>query len=277
MSEAPRPPGSVLSYYESFDERERLSSAWGQIELLRTQEILKRHLPPAPARVLDVGGAAGRYSLWLAREGYEAHLVDPVPRLVEQAREAARLEPGVRLGSCRVGDARALDFVDEFADAVILLGPLYHLTNAADRCAALAEAARCLRPGGKLFAAAISRFASALDGILRGFLSDPEFVPIVERDLAEGQHRNTTGRIEYFTESYFHRPEELGAEMEQAGLEHVETLAVEGIGVLSKGLAALWEDEAAREAVLEIVRRLESEPSLLGASPHLLGIARRPA
>jgi len=88
MSDSPRPPGSVLSYYESFDEQARLSSAWGQVELLRTQEILKRHLPPAPARVLDVGGAAGRYSLWLARQGYEAHLVDPVPRLVEQAREA---------------------------------------------------------------------------------------------------------------------------------------------------------------------------------------------
>lgn len=276
MRDAPRPPVTVLSYYESFDEKERLSSAWGQIELLRTQEILKRYLPPAPARVLDVGGAAGRYSIWLAREGYEPHLVDPVPRLVEQAREAARLEPGVKLGSCRVGDARALEFVDGFADAVLLLGPLYHLTAAADRRAALAEARRCLRPGGWVMAAAISRFASAVDGIVRGLLLDPDFVPIVERDLAEGQHRNPTDRVEYFTEAYFHRPEELGAEMEEAGLLHEATLPVEGIGVLTKGLAELWEDEAARDAVLGIVRRLELEPSLLGTSPHLLAVGRRP-
>jgi SAM-dependent methyltransferase len=275
MSDAPRPPRTVLSYYESFEEKERLSSAWGQIELLRTREVLKRYLPPPPARVLDVGGAAGRYSLWLAREGYEAHLVDPVPRHVEQAREAARLEPGLSLGSCRVGDARSLDFVDGFADGAILLGPLYHLTEAADRLAALAEAGRCLRPGGVLVAAAISRFASAVDGIVRGLLLDPEFVPIVERDLDEGQHRNPTERIEYFTEAYFHRPEELRAEMEEAGLVHEATLPVEGIGVLSKNLDELWKDEAAREAVLAIVRRLEDEPSLLGASPHLLAVGRR--
>ena len=82
---------------------------------------------------------------------------------------AARLP----LASCRVGDARALEMPDETADVVLMLGPLYHLTDAGDRAGALREAARVLKPGGWLFAAAISRYASALDGLARDLLRTP--------------------------------------------------------------------------------------------------------
>lgn len=80
-----------------------------------------------------------------------------------------------------VGDARNLDFETDSMDAVLLLGPLYHLQERPDRIAALEESLRVLKPGGVLFCAAISRFASFLDGMKQGYLFNPEFARIVLR------------------------------------------------------------------------------------------------
>jgi SAM-dependent methyltransferase len=165
---------------------------------------------------------------------------------------------------------------DSWADAVVLFGPLYHLVERADRMAALGEARRVLRSGGRLLAVGISRFASALDGLARGFLEDSAFAAIVEQDLRNGQHRNPTGRIDYFTDAYFHRPGELRAEVEETGFEDCELLAVDLLGYAARDLDRLWRDETLRERVLHILRTIESEPTLLGASPHLMAVARRP-
>jgi SAM-dependent methyltransferase len=227
--------------------------------------------------VLDVGGAAGAYSYWLAARAYEVHLVDPVPRHVRQAEEAASAHPAP-LASARVGDARALERADASADAVLLLGPLYHLTERDDRLAALREALRVLRPGGWLFAAGISRFASLLDGLSTGKLFDePVFAAIVERDLSDGRHLNPTGTLSFFTTAYFHRPEDLAAEAGEAGFEAVEVHAVEGPGAFLPDFARRWNDPAQRETLLQFLARVEREPAILGGSPHLLAVARRPS
>src|SRR5262249_44694825 len=144
------------------------------------------------------------------------HLVDATPRLVEEAQKQSSLSSRP-LASCQIGDARELSFADESVQIVLLLGPLYHLTTATDRNRALSEARRVLSPGGYLFAAGISRWASALDGLAREFFKDPDFLQIVDEDVCSGQHRNPTGRLDYFTTSYFHRPEELREEALAAG------------------------------------------------------------
>src|SRR6185295_15870885 len=112
----------------------------------------------------------------------------------------------VALASAAVGDARRLEAADNTADAVLLLGPLYHLTEREDRVKALSEAFRVLKPGGVLLAAAISRFASFLDGVRHGFLADPIFVDLVRQDLATGQHRNPNHTAGYFSTAFFHQP-----------------------------------------------------------------------
>ena len=134
---------------------------------------------------------------------------------------------------------------------------------------------RILRPGGTLFAAGISRFASAIDGVMQDFLADPVFGQIVERDLTDGQHRNPTNHPGYFTTAYFHRPQDLLDEVLEAGFGEAQILGVEGLGWALPQLDDVLEDEAARRRLFDILRRLETEPALLGASPHLLAIARR--
>jgi ubiquinone/menaquinone biosynthesis C-methylase UbiE len=266
----------IAQYYDRAPEEHRLEQGPSVLEELRTRELIERHARRPPATVVDVGGAAGAYALSLADAGYTVHLVDPVPRLVALARRRslARSRP---LASCRVGEARALDFPDQSADVVLLLGPLYHLTEAADRARALSEARRVLKPGGQLFAAAISRWASALDGLSRNLLSDPRFAAIVEQDLRDGQHRNPTERLDYFTTAYFHRPEELRADVLGAGLILDGLYGLEGPGWLLPDVTARLADPHSRSDLLQVARLFESEPSVLGISAHLLAVARRPA
>src|SRR5262245_57490302 len=117
----------ILAHYALGLERDRLTT-WGRLEAARTWELLRRFVPRAPAVVLDVGGGEGAYALPLAREGYAVHLVDPVPRHVEGARAGSAAQPAAPLTGADVGDARDLSMIpDRSVDAVLILGPLYHL------------------------------------------------------------------------------------------------------------------------------------------------------
>jgi len=268
----------IQSHYGRGSERGRLRADGRSLEFVRTRELLARFLPRPPVTVIDVGGGAGAYAVPLAAEGYEVHLLDPVSLHVEQALEAARAE-GSALASAVVGDARRLPYPDGSAHAALLLGPLYHLTERADRVAALREAGRVLEPGGVVAAAAISRFASTFDGLARGFLIDARFEQIVERDVRDGQHRNPDpdARPEWFTTAYFHHPEELRQELVDAGFGVEAVLAVEGPAAFRPDLDAWLADCDRQDALLRAVRRVEAEPSLLGASAHLLAVGRSPA
>jgi ubiquinone/menaquinone biosynthesis C-methylase UbiE len=274
----PPPPEldpTVARYYSQAPEEARLEQGPFSLEALRTRELIERHARRPPATILDVGGAAGYYALWLADAGYSVHLVDAAPRLVAEARRRSgtRSRP---LASCRVGDARALEAPDQSVDIVLLLGPLYHLTDAGDRARALREAHRVLRPGGQLFAAGISRWASALDGLSRDLFRDPRFAAIVERDLREGQHRNPTERLDYFTTAYLHRPDELRGEVQAAELAVDGLYGVEGPGWVLSDVAERLEDPRRSADLLRVARQFESDPAVLGVSAHLLVVARKP-
>jgi SAM-dependent methyltransferase len=236
---------------------------------------MSRFLPQPPATVLDIGGGPGGHACWLAARGYQLHLIDITPLHVDLARQASARQPEAPLASAEVGDARALTWGDGTADAVLLFGPLYHLTEREDRLQALRESHRVLRPDGVLLAVAISRFASAFDGLCRGFLKDPPFAEIVRQDLIDGQHRNPTARPEYFMDTFFHHPDELRGEVAEAGFRPINIYGVEGPGWLASGFDAWWENSEYRERLLQLARAVEAEPSLLGASAHLMAVATR--
>jgi SAM-dependent methyltransferase len=195
---------------------------------------------------------------------------DISPLHVEMAIAASAQQPEAPLASITLGDARSLSSDDETLDAVLLLGPLYHLTAKEDRLRALSEAYRVLKPAGVLFAAGISRFASALDGLRQCFLKDPEFAEIVKLDLRDGHHHNPTQHPEYFMDTFFHHPDELRSETAQAGFTVRGMYGVEGPGWLAAGFDGWWENPACRDLLLTIARQLENEPSLLGISAHLM-------
>ena len=265
-------PEEIQGHYERGEERDRLDSPFGQVELARTCEILERALPPPPAVVADVGGGPGRYALWLAGQGYAVHHRDLVELHLEQVTGDAAAR-GVEIDS-RIADARELDLADASVDAVLLLGPIYHPPTRQDRVSALAEARRVVRPGGPVFAVAISRWAPRLHGEVAGRLGE-EFSTMREAvDLVE-----RTGRLiplyEGSFSGYCHRPDELRDEVESAGLELVDLVGVEGIAFALADLEERLAEPALRDVVLDAARALERIPELLGLSPHLLATVRR--
>jgi len=260
---------AIRGYYDRGAEQGRLASS-GRLEAIRTREVLERHLP-ASADIIDVGGGPGAYAHWLAEAGHRVHLVDPVPLHVQQALSA----PGQSLAGAVVGDARDLPFPDACADVVLLLGPLYHLTEAADRARALTEAWRVLRPGGFVVAAMISRYASTVDGLFAGFLRDPAFERIVEGDLRDGRHVNPGLHPGWFTTAYFHLPDELHREVAAAGFAVGPPVAIESVGAWLPDLDAWLDDPASLQSLLRAIRRVETDPALLGVSAHVVVVGRR--
>jgi SAM-dependent methyltransferase len=241
---------------------------------MRTLEILQRFLPTAIGTIADIGGGPGTYAVPLAESGHTVHLFDPIESHVAQAAEGLASVEGTT-SRASVGEARKVDLPDGSVDVALLLGPLYHLVERSERHQALREAQRILRPGGVLLAAGISRFASTYDGLARGFLADPEFEAIVERDLADGTHLNPLRNPDWFTTAHFHLPDELRDDVAGAGFYYDETIAVEG--------PASWIDPSPwltdlprTESLLDAIRRVESEPSILGASAHFIVVAHKP-
>ena len=269
-------PHEVRAYYERGREAGRLSETpQGRLELLRTQDIVQRYLMEPPGVVLDVGGGSGVYSCWLASLGDEVHLIDPVPLHVQQAQEASSRQPTNPIKTCTIGDARQLAVDDDSVDAVLLFGPLYHLVQENERLRALSEAHRVLRPGGIVLAAGVSRFASALDGVRRQFVLDENYRRIMIQDMLDGQHQPTS-EGKYFTIAFFHHPEELKQQLSAVGFEEVSVKAIEGPFWLLGDLDTYLDSSDTQSILFDVLRSLEDEPSLVGASSHMIAIGRKP-
>lgn len=261
------PEARTRAYYEQGKEQDRLVAPKGALESLRTKEILQRRIPLAPAVVADIGGGPGHYALWLAGLGYTVHHRDLMDLHVDQLRAFGN--PTIHTA---VSDARHLDLADSSMDAVLLLGPLYHLPEREDRLQALREARRVVRTGGPIFVAAISRWAPRLDGILqeRLYEHNPAFLtllPEVERtgDLPPVVPDGFLG--------YTHRPRDLADEIAAAGLRLDDLVGVEGLPLSGSDMEGRVEDDMAWDVVVDAARAVERVPELLGLSPHMLATA----
>lgn len=268
----------VRRYYEAFGEREwqRLADpADGAIEFAVTCHALETHLP-STGRVLDLGGGPGRYALWLAERGYRVVLADLSPSLLSIARERVRDSPvSAHVEAIIEADACDLSrWADDAFDAVVALGPFYHLPDLADRERAATEILRVLRPGGVAFVGLMPRYAFLRRTIAmpdeRHHLADPTFV---QRVLEDGVFINDVpGR---FTGGYGVRPEEVIPFFERRGFVTRALLACEGIVPdLQEALAQMQQaDPVAYQHTLDLILHSAADPSILGMSAHLLYIA----
>lgn len=258
---------AIDDFYSETSEEDRLRLGLGPLEFERNQELIGRHLSPG-ARILDVGGGPGIYAEWLAKQGYEVILVDPVQKHIRQAgKRALRLKKPFQT---QLGEARQLSFADNFADVVILHGPLYHLQDATHRLAALAEAKRVLKPGGLLLGFAITRAASVLPGLLNGLMHVPAFMEMCKEELVSGRHHAPAGLPGILPEAYYHRPAELIEEVTQAGLNYRQLYAVEGMVWLDSKYFETRSDAEKRKSMMDLLRLTETDQALMALSPHMM-------
>jgi len=252
---------------------------WDRIERHRTEfavslRAMEAHLPPPPAAILDCGGGPGRYAITLAQRGYDVTLFDLSPDLLAMARKNA-IEAGVTLAGFEQGTATDLSrYADGQFDAVLLMGPLYHLLDEPDRQRALAEATRVVRPGGPVFAAFISRYAAHLDGVRRypeEVIDHPEIYDLIEETgLLPPREDGQTAFVAYFA-----HPNEVAPLCKSAGLDVLTVLGVEGVAsAREESINTLTGD--AWERWVDINYRIAHDPSIHGGVEHLLAVCRRP-
>ncbi len=269
------PASKAVKHY--YDQQPALE--WERLEQHRTEfavtmRALVEHLPPAPAKLLDCGGGPGRYAVELARRGYEVILFDLSAGCLQLAREKAT-EASVALSGYEHGTATDLSrFPDDTFDAVLLMGPLYHLLEEDERLQALAEAWRVLKPGSPLFAAFISRYAAHRYSAVHSptaLLDQPE---LGETILRSGCLLPQGGEKPEFV-CYPAHPTEVIPLMRRAGFEVVTVLAVEGlVSMIEDQVNALsgpvW------EAWVNLNYRVAPDPSMHGCAEHLLAVALKP-
>ena len=263
---------NIINFYDRFNEDQRMQR--NSLEYIRCKEIISRYLPKERFAILDIGGATGSFSFWLAEQGYDVSLIDIVPKHIEIAKSKEK-KKGIKLESIIVGDARSLPYEDDSFEIVILMGPLYHLIDKNERHKCLKEAYRVLKQNGIIITEIISRYASLFDGFLYGLVNDPEFVEIMKRDLKTGYHRDTSESKVYFTDSYFHRPEEIIQEKTDVGFNFEDLISVTGFGNVITNIEDKIKDEKYLNVLLETLRITEKDPMLFSVSSHLMGIGKK--
>ena len=264
----------IQNHYELGVELHRLSEDFYSLEGIRTKEIIMRYLHKTPTKILDIGGGTGFYSFWLGDMKHEVHLIDPVPFNIKEAKRYSKKSKKV-LSSIMIGEARQLEFPDNYFDLVLLFGPLYHLTKRNERLKALIEAKRVLAVGGVCLCVGISRYASMFDGYFRNLIKDPRFVEIMNQDLNNGQHRNQTDNLEYFTTAFLHKPEELKTEIIKSGLKFEKMLAIDSFGWLLPEMGKNLVNRRYRELLLQSIRTIEENTSTMGVSAHIMGVSTK--
>lgn len=262
----------IDEFYSATSEEGRLQLGLGPLEFERNKELISRYLPKKGI-IADIGGGPGIYSEWLANMGYEVHLIDPVEKHIKQAskRSAKTKKPFKTI----LGEAQKIDLPDNFADVVILHGPLYHLQSKAERLKALSEAKRVLKAGGIVLGFAINHSASTIAALLNGFIHAPEILEMCKAELTTGIHSAPKNMPGVLPTAYFHRPDELKAELEEAGYTYLNTHAVEGIAWLDKNYFESRSDAKKKQAMIDLTKITENDPALLTLSPHMMIAGRK--
>ena len=262
------------------DIRELYNAAWNA-EATRLERhplegdiswrYLDRHLPPT-GRLLEIGFGTGAYTFSLAKRGYRITAVDLAEEFVVRCKAKAD-ELGLRDRiDFRIGDARNLDGIPHGVfDAVLLMGPLYHLVLEDDRTAALRSAYGCLKPGGVIFSALISRFGVLANLIKRSpsWIEDQEWVRSV---MANGHRPDDAPRGGF--RDYFVRPEEISPMHETVGFRTLQIAGVEpAISAHDEDYNTLAGKQ--RDLWLDLLFEVSGEQSMVASSIHLLYVGRK--
>ena len=276
---------AVLAGYNAGIERGRLRAGIGLIEFERTKEILLEKLPKPPAVIYDIGGAYGEYAWWLASLGYEVHLFDLSVTNIAMSAELAAEYPGVKLASATVGDARSIPRPDKSADAILLMGPLYSITEYEERILAIRESRRLLKDDGILFSAALTPYSVLIPRLacyhderrISGKeLDDPAVLSIIERALENGCYNNPEKKIASgLGSTHLHTAKALREELSLGGFDTATVHGVMGGAWLAPNLDELLANAETKAVLMKTVRMLDTHEEIIGLSGHLLAVSKK--
>ena len=270
----------VRRFYEISAQREweRLEHpTQGALEFAINKAWIKKFLPGSGSRILDIGGGPGRYSIWLAAQGYCVTLGDLSPDLLAIAREKAG-EQEVELE--QLVEANAVDlsvFTDNSFDAVLCLGPMYHLLEESDRQAVADELIRVLKPGGHAFVA----FLNHLQALRAAVNQDIPFFTPYTFDIVKRWHYDHVMDFPVagiFSPAWVVHPRDVPPLMERRGFRTVELVSSQSLAGDVQAHLALFAERQPElyKWVLDELVELANDPTIIGSAWHLLYIGEKP-
>ena len=254
----------VSSFYNEIDEDGRLNkSRHGQMEYITTMHYINKYAKKG-AKILEIGAGTGRYSIALAKAGFNVTSVELVEHNLEVLKKNS--EDLANIQSYQ-GDALDLSrFADNSFDVTLLFGPLYHLYESQDVQKAIDEAIRVTKPDGVILVAFLSVYAILFDNYLQGNL-----LAGIEENFTEDY------KIRHFEEQLFTGYDV--AEFEELFIdkqvEHLNTVAVNSILELAEGRSDFAMSEEELDAFAKLWLTLCEKRELLGTSGHLLYICKK--
>ena len=265
---------NIELFYNKASEETRLNKGIGVFEFERIKLLIDKYIPSSSSKIVDVGGGTGKYSEWLAKKGHQAHLVEPVTKHLQIAK--SRAEKLKKKFFVHLGESRSLEFPSNFADLIILHGPLYHLQKKEDRELSIREAKRVLKNNGIILGFAINYTASTLVGLLNGLIHKETFFEMCKEELTTGIHNPPDDFPWLLAEAYYHKPEQLKEEFISQDLTYLNTYAVEGMAWLDKNYFANMLNDKNKDTLKELINITENDSYLLPFSPHMMIAAKKP-
>lgn len=263
----------IDAFYTKASEESRLENGMGVFEFERIKQLIERYIQNPKSTIIDVGGGTGKYSEWLAKQGHNVVMIEPVEKHLQLAKK--RSEKLKNKFKVIKGASQQLDVKSNVADLVILHGPLYHLQNLEDRETTIAEAKRVLKKGGVVLGFAINHVASTVPGLMQGLIHKKSFLDMCLGELTTGKHSPPTEYPWLLAEAYYHKPSELKEEFSNQGLEIINLLAVEGMIWLDKDYFANMLHKKNKKNLDKLLKATEENEELLAFSPHMLLAAKK--
>jgi ubiquinone/menaquinone biosynthesis C-methylase UbiE len=275
--------GVVRKYYDENAEREwgrLVHDAYHRLEFIVTMHFLDKYLPKK-GLILDAGGGPGRYTIELAKKGYELVLYDLSPKCLEIAvREIEKAGVKDKVKKIVEGSITDLsEFADQSFDAVICLGALSHLIDREDRETAFSELIRVVKKDAPIFVSVISLYGVFRTVLQKPHVRDELTNPLHKEMFSAGVHRSSWHKHEadqVFPDAYFFHPKELRNLFENHGVEILEMATCEGLSShLQEETNTIYEDKEKWELWLEILLKTCNDPFILGLGEHFLCIGRK--
>src|SRR5690606_27681974 len=264
---------NIEVFYNKASEETRLDKGMGVFEFERIKSLIDKHIPLSVSKIIDIGGGTGKYSEWLAKKGHQVHLVEPVSKHIKLAQNRANKLKNKF--SIHLGESRKLEFPDNYADLIILHGPLYHLQKKEDRDLTIQEAKRVLKIDGVILGFAINYTASTLVGLLNGLIHKKTFFEMCKEELTTGVHNPPDDFPWLLTEAYHHKPEQLKDEFINQELTYLNTYAVEGMAWLDKDYFANMLNDKKKNTLIKLIQITQNDSYLLPFSPHMMIVVKK--
>lgn len=261
----------IAAYYDRDPQKEHNRLEEHQLEFGLTWRFLEEYLPPS-GEILEIGAGTGRYTLGLVQRGYTVTAVDFSEANLETCQKYLTEAGFPDCVQFIPDDARYLDSVPKKEyDAILIMGPLYHLVEESDRLMALKQAFSRLCPGGVIFSAFISRLGIFGD-LLKNIPEWIEYKGVVRSILSMGKDPDDWPKGGF--RGYFATVDEITPFHESVGFETIKLVGVEPC--ISADDESYNKLEGERQQLyLDLFYEISDEPSIIGASRHLLYIGRK--